>query len=39
MAEAASCTIVAYFEALHVGFVKRPCDANLLFCSCLLGLE
>ena len=28
--------ISARFEVLHVGFVKRPCDANLVFCSCVL---
>ena len=29
--------LVPYFEVLHAGFVKRPCDANLVFCSCVLG--
>ena len=28
--------LVPYFEVLHVGFIKRPCDANLVFCSCVL---
>ena len=28
--------LAPYFEVLHVGFVKRPCDANLVFCSCVL---
>ena len=32
IAEAAK-PLVPYFEVLHVGFVKRPCDANLEFCS------
>ena len=35
MTEAAK-SLVAYFEVLHVGFVKKPCDANLVFCSCVL---
>ena len=35
IAEAAK-NIRAIFEVLHVGFVKRPCDANLVFCSCVL---
>ena len=35
IAEAAK-PLVPYFEVLHVGFVKRPCDANLVFCSCVL---
>ena len=34
IAEAAK-ALVPYFEVLHVGFVKRPCDANV-FCSCVL---
>ena len=29
--------LVPYFDVLHVGFVKRPCDANLVFCSCVLN--
>ena len=29
-------TISAKFWILHVGFVKRPCDTNLVFCSCVL---
>ena len=28
--------LVLYFEVLHLGFIKRPCDANLVFCSCVL---
>ena len=28
--------LVPYFEVLHVGSVKGPYDANLVFCSCLL---
>ena len=28
--------LAPYFEVLHVGFVKRPCNANLVFCSCVL---
>ena len=28
--------LLPYFEVLHLGFVKRPCDANLVFCSCVL---
>ena len=24
---------VPYFEVLQDGFVKRPCDADLVFCS------
>ena len=35
MAEAGK-ALVSYFELLHVGFVKRPCDANLAFGSCVL---
>ena len=35
MAEAGK-ALVSYFELLHVGFVKRPCDTNLAFCSCVL---
>ena len=27
---------ILYFEVLHVCFVKRLCDANLVFCSCPL---
>ena len=23
--------LVPYFEVLHVGFIKRPCDANLIY--------
>ena len=29
-------TVSTIFELLHVGFVKRPCHANLVFCSCVL---
>ena len=28
--------LVPYFEVLHLGFIRRPCDANLLFCSWIL---
>ena len=35
MAEAAK-ALVTYFEVLHVGFAKRPYDANLVFCSHVL---
>ena len=28
--------LVPYFEVLHVGFIKRPCDATLVFCLCVL---
>ena len=28
--------LAPYFEVLHLGFIKKPCDANLLFCSCVL---
>ena len=28
--------LLLYFEVLHLGFVKKPCDANLVFCSCIL---
>ena len=28
--------LVPYFEVLHLGFIKRSCDANLGFCSCVL---
>ena len=35
IAEAAK-PLVLYVEVLHVGFVKRSCDANLGFCSCVL---
>ena len=28
--------LVPYFEVLHVGFIKRPCDANLVLFSCVL---
>ena len=27
---------VPYFEVFHVGFIKRPCDAKLVFYSCVL---
>ena len=27
--------LVPYFEVLHVGFIKRPCDAKLVFYSCV----
>ena len=35
IAEAAK-ALAPYFDVLHVGFVKRPCDAILMFCSCVL---
>ena len=35
IAEAAK-PLVPCFEVLHVSFVKTPCDANLVFCSCAL---
>ena len=38
MAEAAN-RLVTYFEVLHAGFVKKPCDANLVFCSCVLDAK
>ena len=25
--------LVPYFEVLNVGFIKRPCNANVVFCS------
>ena len=28
--------LVPYFEVLNVGFIKGPCDANLVFCSSVL---
>ena len=28
--------LVPYSEVLHIGFVKRPCDSNLVFFSCVL---
>ena len=28
--------LVPYFEVLHVGFIERPCDANLVFSSFVL---
>ena len=28
--------LLSYFEVLHLGFVKKPGDANLVFCSCIL---
>ena len=28
--------LVTYFEVLHLGFIKRPRDAHLRFCSCVL---
>ena len=28
--------LVPYFEVLHLAFIKRPCDANLVFYSCVL---
>ena len=34
IAEAAK-ALVPHLEVLHVGFVKRPYDANLVFCSCV----
>ena len=30
---------VPYFEVLQDGFVKRPCDANLVFCSWVLDVR
>ena len=38
IAEAAK-PLVPYFEILHVGFVKIPCDGNLVFCSCVLDAK
>ena len=35
MAEATK-ALVPYFEVLHLAFIKRPCDANLAFYSCVL---
>ena len=35
MAEAAK-AFVPYFEVLQDGFVERPCDADLVFCSWVL---
>lgn len=32
MTEAAK-ALLLYFEVLRDGFVKRPCDADLVFCS------
>ena len=32
IAEAAK-AYVPYFEVLEDGFIKRPCDADLVFCS------
>ena len=32
IAEAAK-AFVPYFEVLQDGFVKRPCDADIVFCS------
>ena len=34
IAEAAK-ALVPYSEVLHVGFIKRPCDAKLVFYSCI----
>ena len=31
--------LVPYFEVLHVGFIKRPCDATLVFCLCVLDVR
>ena len=28
-----------YFEVLQGGFVKRPCDADLVFCSRVLDVK
>ena len=28
--------LVPYFDVLHAGFIKRPGDANLVFCLCVL---
>ena len=28
--------LVPYFKVLQVGFVKRSCDANIVFCSHVL---
>ena len=38
MTEAAK-SLVTYFELLHAGFVKKPGDANLVFCSCVLDAK
>ena len=38
IAEAAK-ALVPYFEVFHVGFVKRLCDANLVFCLYVLGAK
>ena len=29
-------SLVPYFEVLHFGYVKRPCDENLVFWLCVL---
>ena len=33
IAEAAK-ALLPYIEVLHVDHMKRPCDVNLVFCSC-----
>ena len=35
IAEAAK-SLVSYFDLMLVGFVKTPCDANLMLCSSVL---
>ena len=27
--------LLPYIQVLHVSHMKRPCDANLVFCSCV----
>ena len=31
--------LVPYFEVLHLTFIKRSCDVNLVFCSCVLDAK
>ena len=38
IAEAAK-AFMPHFEVLQDGFVKRPCDADLVFCSWVLDLR
>ena len=38
IAEAAK-AFVPYFEVLQYGFVKRPCDTDLVFCSWVLDIR
>ena len=38
IAEAAK-ALMPYFEVLQDGFVKRPCDADLVFCWWVLDLK